>query len=462
MINLIQNELIKIVHKKIFYISLIICFLFVFFTNYIYKYKLDENGEYVISNNIEEEIENAQKELDNSKELFLKIENKTKLDILNLSKKYGTDSWQNYYIDKDLRNVIFNLNEAYYNNTENLECKEKYDYYISKFDSNDWKTLVNNEILEYQNLINIIKESENFDANEELKSNVKFYEFNIKVLNYRLTEDINYNNSYMNDALNNYIMYGSANIDKNDPLYKEYLISKYIVDTKNDINKQNDNRGVIVNFFTEYEFLIVLVIVMIIGSIVSEEYNKGTIKQLLLVPYKRWKILVSKYIASFCITILFIFIILLLQFVIGGIFFGFSSFRIPVVIYNCNKYTLVSYNVIIYFIKVLISKIPIFLIIIAMLLFINVITNSSTLTLMLTLLIYISSNLIYSLSLIDSMKFLIYSITMNWDFSLYLFGNTPENSNLNLLFSIYIYLTYMSSMLISTFMIFNKKNIKNT
>ena len=49
---------------------------------------------------------------------------------------------------------------------------------------------------------------------------------------------------------------------------------------------ESNARGMLVNFFSHYEIFIVIIIVMIAGTIVSEEFNKGTIKLLLVRPYK--------------------------------------------------------------------------------------------------------------------------------------------------------------------------------
>ena len=44
LINLIINEITKIVKKPSFYVLVLILLLFVFGTNYLYKYKLGEDG----------------------------------------------------------------------------------------------------------------------------------------------------------------------------------------------------------------------------------------------------------------------------------------------------------------------------------------------------------------------------------------------------------------------------------
>ena len=77
---------------------------------------------------------------------------------------------------------------------------------------------------------------------------------------------------------------------------------------------------------------IIITIVLIAGAIVSDEFNKGTIKLLLVRPFNRAKILLAKFI-TVLITVLFVMILtVILQFIVGGIFFGFESLSIPAVV----------------------------------------------------------------------------------------------------------------------------------
>ncbi|WP_145453457.1 ABC transporter permease subunit, partial [Staphylococcus epidermidis] len=58
-----------------------------------------------------------------------------------------------------------------------------------------------------------------------------------------------------------------------------------------------------------------LFVLIIAAGIVANEFSWGTIKVLLVKPYKRWKILLSKYIA----VNLFLLLMLILLFVFSGI-----------------------------------------------------------------------------------------------------------------------------------------------
>ena len=70
--------------------------------------------------------------------------------------------------------------------------------------------------------------------------------------------------------------------------------------------------------------LIGVFIVIIGGSIVSQEYSWGTIKLLMIRPIQRWKILLSKLLAVILTGIFFIVAGFVLQFIISSLFFGFD------------------------------------------------------------------------------------------------------------------------------------------
>ena len=84
--NLIKNELIKIFSKKSIYIIMLVMLFFVIGTNYLYKNKIDEFGNF-IDNDINKEnyLEIARKETDSDEE---KLINKYILDTkYNINKR---------------------------------------------------------------------------------------------------------------------------------------------------------------------------------------------------------------------------------------------------------------------------------------------------------------------------------------------------------------------------------------
>ena len=116
--------------------------------------------------------------------------------------------------------------------------------------------------------------------------------------------------------------------DYNDSL-EQREISKYIIENHVDVNKANDLRGILSNFFNEFGLFIIVIVVMIAGTIVSEEFNKGTIKLLLVKPYSRNKILLSKFITVLIMVAFSIVMIIGMELIVGGFIFGFESLSVP-------------------------------------------------------------------------------------------------------------------------------------
>lgn len=86
------------------------------------------------------------------------------------------------------------------------------------------------------------------------------------------------------------------------------------------------------NFIEQAIALLLPLMIMVIASdIVSSELSAGTVKLLLTRPVKRWKILLSKYIA---LTLSVSFIILIASFIayiISGLVFGYGGWNMPLI-----------------------------------------------------------------------------------------------------------------------------------
>lgn len=75
--------------------------------------------------------------------------------------------------------------------------------------------------------------------------------------------------------------------------------------------------------------LIALFAIVMGGGIVANEFSGGTIKLLLIRPSKRWKILLSKYIAVIGYTFLMLLVLLVVSVLLGGTLFSFKGAGTP-------------------------------------------------------------------------------------------------------------------------------------
>ncbi|WLD91609.1 ABC transporter permease [Alkalihalobacillus sp. AL-G] len=78
-------------------------------------------------------------------------------------------------------------------------------------------------------------------------------------------------------------------------------------------------------FSTNFLILMPFFLIILAGSIVSNEFDWGTIKLLLIRPAQRSKVLLSKYITVLLIGIYILLIYLILAFIFGMLLFGFSD-----------------------------------------------------------------------------------------------------------------------------------------
>ena len=75
--------------------------------------------------------------------------------------------------------------------------------------------------------------------------------------------------------------------------------------------------------------LVSLFSIIIAAGIVAKEFNSGTIKLLLIRPLKRWKVLLSKYLAVLLFALDALILLFVASFLVGGIFYGWSGVGQP-------------------------------------------------------------------------------------------------------------------------------------
>lgn len=487
MIKLIKNELFKIFHKKSIYVLAGIMFAFVMLNNILYKAFYDDSGNFSNQalNDSSWEIEYYSQELKNldvnkesNKEEYVSY--KTSYDVAVLHSSYQIGTWQYNLIDNRLYDIIYNINYyTYIEKNDKLlkEYQDKYDYYINSFENNNFKVFIKEELDSTQKEIDTLeKEKKTITSTKRLKEiedSLNILYIKKEMINYRISNDVPYSNSYLNTAIEDYIdTYTYLNSTTVDSLsYNEKIeynnnlsqnaTSKYIIDNKIDLNQENTVRNNLMCIFNSYEILIVILIIIISGTIISNEFNKGTIKNLLIRPYKRSTIFISKYISSFIILILSIIYLVSLELIVGGILFGLDSLNIPIVVYNFTTSSLVEYNIFTYLGILILAKMPLLILIMTLSITLSTITLNSPISIAVPILGYTFSGIIGSLAMSFDLKWMKYFPTMNWDLTEYLFGGLPAFQYTSLSHAIIISIIYFAIMFTLSIIVFNKKNIKN-
>lgn len=88
--------------------------------------------------------------------------------------------------------------------------------------------------------------------------------------------------------------------------------------------------------------LVTLFVVIICAGSVSSEFSDGTIKQLLIRPYKRWAILLSKYIALLIYTAILVAFLMVVGYLVSIAFFGIGNFGDNVLIFGTMEQIVAS------------------------------------------------------------------------------------------------------------------------
>lgn len=482
MSKLIKNELIKIFSKKSMIVIGVIILVIIIGFNVLNKISQNMSNSYSAYSEsyiryLDEELSN----LDPNKpsDINKYVETKSQKDLATLAKDYKETSWQAEVIGTVISPIIEEMNNYEYidkNNEALTISKAQYDEMLTALKNNDWKYFANKELdslntqIEELNTL-IAQDSEN----EDLKTQLKSLELQKEVVNLRLDKNINYgSDNYKSIAVQNYRMYmgnyiqssqGKNLTDDEKSEINGYLenANLYKYDLYNDTEYQNTATAnyTFQNSIGTYIAIIVMVVVIVAGVSISEEFNKGTVKLLLVRPYSRTKILISKLIAVFITMLITTVAILILQFIIGGIVYGFGTYMMNVVQFDFTTNSIVTLNIFAYLGLIFICKLPIFILIGTLAFALSTLFLNSPLAVALPILGYMGSDMINMIAISYKWDWVKYFVTPNWDLSQYLFGGTPMFSGISIEFSITICAIYFVIMLVASIVSFKKRNIKN-
>ena len=463
MSKLIKNELIKIFSKKSMIVIGVIILVIIIGFNVLNKISQNMSNSYSAYSEsyiryLDEELSN----LDPNKpsDINKYVETKSQKDLAILAKDYKETSWQAEVIGTVISPIIEEMNNYEYidkNNEALTISKAQYDEMLTALKNNDWKYFANKELDSLNTQI------------EELNTLQK------EVVNLRLDKNINYgSDNYKSIAVQNYRMYmgnyiqssqGKNLTDEEKSEINGYLekANLYKYDLYNDTEYQNTATAnyTFQNSIGTYIAIIVMIVVIVAGVSISEEFNKGTVKLLLVRPYSRTKILISKLIAVFITMLITTATILLLQFIIGGIVYGFGTYMMNVVQFDFTTNSIVTLNIFAYLGLIFICKLPIFILIGTLAFALSTLFLNSPLAVALPILGYMGSDMINMIAISYKWDWVKYFVTPNWDLSQYLFAGTPMFSGISIEFSITICAIYFVIMLVASIVSFKKRNIKN-
>ena len=485
--NLIKNELTKIFKKKTIYITMVVIFLLLIFMNVMMKIanREDQSSYYLYSENYIESLRGELERLnpDKASDVTTYINILSEIQLNEMMNQYKDSEWKLAIINERIAPFITERNTYQYgaerNETQVEEINREIDNILQKIEEDDWKYFAEEDLSQANQQIEDLNQQKEQTEDKAVLKNIeielKNAETEKEIAEYRLNKNIPYGSDFLNRAISNLQTANAtlASYDSQDKEleyqeqleYNSYLEdqaeSRYILDTGIDINKIDSLKGILQNFYAQFGIFLIVVMVMIAGTIVSEEFNKGTIKLLLVKPYSRNKILLSKFITILIMIVFSIVIVLGMEIIVGGIMFGFDSLSIPVLQYNFDTNTLEEINIFSYLALQLFTQLPVLVLLASLAFALSTIFTNSPVAIALPLLGYMGAAVINQLAIQYNVQFLKYFVTLNWDFSQYLFGGLPLMEGLTPIFSIIVCIIYFLIMMIPTFIIFKKKNIKN-
>lgn len=504
MFNLVRNELTKIFSKKGIYIVLVVFLLLTSLILGIEKYSekmlLSGTTESAMTY-LDEEIEELDTSTDEGKVQYWSLQ--TEKEVNQLAKEYGGYStWQGEKILNEIWAIKMDMNLyeneleefAIYTTYSKEELQKEYDKIMERINKGDWKSFLQEDLKEAQDQISLaedaLKVAKDDETRKEINKNLEILKIEEQCNKWRLEKEIPYRDERYESALNTYSVYGTFLIENNykyninENNYKEkvsdefdynakiqyqtaledFNIAKYRIENEiPDLSYQSVS-GAIESLIPNIGLLFIIIIsVMITGTIVSEEFNKSTIKLLLIRPYTRRKILLSKIIASIIATLIAIVCIVLIQIVVSGIGYGFDTINMPVIKYNFNTNSIIEMNVFVWLIINLLSVSPIIIILSTLALTIGTLSTNSASAITLSILTYMGANILKQIAIYygTKIKWLKYIPFVNWDLTECLYGRLSQIQGVTLPIAILTCSILSIGLLVITFENFARKNIKN-
>lgn len=487
MIKLVKNELIKAFHKKAVIFLAIFIALFGALVYFVNKSDLDNvySSEQMIADN-EEYLKN----LDLSSEIGRQdyISTCSAIESAKFSKEYGDDNWRVYvydnvavYEDQTPYDLVYSYCEATVNNDE--EKKEIYLSIIDKFKdeikNDNWNNYLNNAIEAKKAEIDMYKEQLKLVSNDleekELKDNIRNVELDLEGLNYRSKYNREFD-PHESDVISNYVSSAKnyKSMDQNEDNYKtieekqefraaksEYYLYKYKVEHELLENTYDSASNLLAIDFGSQLLFVLIAIIIIAGSIVSDEFNKGTIKQLLLRPFTRNKILMSKIITSLIMFVLFSVYFAFVDVILYGLLFGFDTFNVPVLYFDYANSVVVSHNFITATLINFACLLPFYLIVLGVCIFVGVVSQNSTFAIAAGFGVYVVGDIVSAF--IDKVNNIWVALIPcnSWDLTQFLYGGISNSKYITLGFCLAEDIIIILGLFVLSFVIFKRINIKN-
>lgn len=215
-------------------------------------------------------------------------------------------------------------------------------------------------------------------------------------------------------------------------------------------------------------FHLSVVVMLIVGitnsGIISNEHSKGTIKNIITAPVRRWKILLSKFIYLILDTYIIWLLGLLIISICAGIKYGFTDLFTPKLLYTGSK--VIEINYYLYLIKnIFIASIPV-ICFLSILFFLSTISLNTSLTVGVTVSLAVIAPFLWLLSMAGNFKYIVYTPIWYFDYGFIFSNSTRYIESLQHIYyhpvtGIWICLVVSFILYLISNMIYMKRDIKN-
>lgn len=250
---------------------------------------------------------------------------KENINYQNIDQLFELNSSEYQNLQKDqLKEIKSNLSTTI-EQLEQVVVTGDYSWYL-KGKRNELKDVTNDDINNkkildiYNKLIELGVKNENDFRAKEAENIINLYHERAEKVTKQEFDNTDNNLTY--EEYSKLIDMKNKEVDNN--------IKKSIYAIENNINYNKEGAKTSLNNSVETNIVILsIVIVIIAGGIVANEFQKETIRLLVIRPNKRWKIILSKFLAVVTITLGLALITYIASFITNGIVYGFSEYLIP-------------------------------------------------------------------------------------------------------------------------------------
>ncbi len=479
--KLVRNELYKLFHKKSTYIYLFIITVLLVLISYISNksIQLANNNDFdsmiATSQSNIESFKDNNKILDEFKDSY--VQELANIDSLKLAKERNVDVLSAEY--DYIKSKVYALYLVKYNVIENGYSYSDFGYLSEE----DFNNKLNETIKKLDNFVPIeeVKNDLNNLNKEQLCKSVskkycdEYYNVYKSVLEYRINNNIPYtqheNSNVLTSYLEAYLTYLELRDNKNlskekKDEYREVLktvkLTQYRMEHNLIDNKKNVDLGsasFIASPIDENTIFLIFGIIVIACGIFSEEFDKGTIKQLLIKPYSRNKIAVAKIITCLIATLIFLIYFIIVNILCGQLLISAFDINSTVLMYDYNLEKVLVYNGFQLIGLYLLYKLPYLILFTLIILLVSVITRNTAISAVSGFMLIILPEILSLL--IDKFKPLAYLPFYTWRLDEFMFGGRSTIKQLTFNNSLILDIVYIVIFSISLIIVFKRTDIKN-